>query len=163
MLGQGTNIVRIIFVYDNEGNKYDVKAEISGNQFQEGLMNLQKNKTPIFLVTSTKENWFVEKDSGKWINLSRKIVILFPESMDKWEVKKPKDFAFDVFLLKMDSPKREGYPVYLGSLIKDIKNITSDKDFSQQYGKPNDIAQALGYTIPDNYTPKMGGIKKEEK
>ena len=29
--------------------------------------------------------------------------------------------------------------------------------------KPSKIASYLGYTVPDNYTPKQGGIKKAEK
>jgi hypothetical protein len=30
-------------------------------------------------------------------------------------------------------------------MMKDIENIHSNEDFKQQYGKPNDIAQALVY------------------
>ncbi len=59
----------------------------------------------------------------------------------------------------MDLPKWVGYPVLLVSMIRYIENIHSNEDFKQQYGKPNDIAQALVYTIPYYYSPKMGGIE----
>jgi hypothetical protein len=34
---------------------------------------------------------------------------------------------------------------------------------NKESGTPQNIAKALGYEIPDNYTPKQGGIKKEDK
>ena len=48
--------------------------------------------------------------------------------------------------------------------MKDLAANLGKSDFiNDKSVKPQDIAQALGYKIPDNYTPKMGGIKKEEK
>ena len=55
-------------------------------------------------------------------------------------------------------------PITLGSIVKDLAaNIGKSNFMNDKSVKPQLIAELLGYKIPDNYTPKMGGIKKEEK
>ena len=58
----GSLVMKSIIVNDSEGNKYNVKVETGGSQLEDDLKALQKNKTPIFLVTSScnfcrRANW----------------------------------------------------------------------------------------------------------
>ena len=94
---QGSTTIASIIVNDSEGKKYYVKVNTGGSQLEDELKALQKNKTPIFLVTSSKnEAWHVDKDGVEIIQPSNEVVILLPENNQKWEIKAAKDFSLNV-------------------------------------------------------------------
>jgi hypothetical protein len=165
LIPPGTERITSIIVNDSEGNKYNVKVETGGSQLEDELKALQKNKTPIFLVTSSKnEAWHVDKDGVEIIQPSNEVVILLPENNQKWEIKAAKDFSLNVEFSILNGKKLSTSLISLGSIVKNIGNIASKAQLvNDKAATPIDVAGILGYEIPKDYTPKMGGVKKLEK
>lgn len=165
LIPPGTERITSIIVNDSEGNKYNVKVETGGSQLEDELKALQKNKTPIFLVTSSKnEAWHVDKDGVEIIQPSNEVVILLPENNQKWEIKAAKDFSLNVEFSILNGKKLSTSSISLGSIVKNIGNIASKAQLvNDKAATPIDVAGILGYEIPKDYTPKMGGVKKLEK
>ena len=161
----GSLVMKSIIVNDSEGNKYNVKVETGGSQLEDDLKALKKNKTPIFLVTSSKnEAWHVDKDGVEIIQPSNEVVILLPENNQKWEIKAAKDFSLNVEFSILNGKKLSTSLISLGSIVKNIGNIASKAQLvNDKAATPIDVAGILGYEIPKDYTPKMGGVKKLEK
>ena len=162
LIPPGTEKITSIIVNDSEGNKYNVKVETGGSQLEDELKALQKNKTPIFLVTSSKnEAWHVDKDGVEIIQPSNEVVILLPENNQKWEIKAAKDFSLNVEFSILNGKKLSTSLISLGSIVKNIGNIASKAQLvNDKAATPIDVAGILGYEIPKDYTPKMGGVKK---
>lgn len=165
LIPDGTETIKSIIVNDSEGNKYNVKVETGGSQLEDELKALQKNKTPIFLVTSSKnEAWHVDKDGVEIIQPSNEVVILFPENNQKWEIKSAKDFSLNVEFSILNGKKLSTSLISLGSIVKNIGNIASKAQLvNDKSATPMDVAGILGYEIGKDYTPKRGGVKKLEK
>jgi hypothetical protein len=157
-------VFKSIIVNDGEGKKYNVKVETGGSQLEDDLKSLQKNKTPIFLVTSSKnESWHVDKDGVEIIQPSNEVVILLPGNNQKWEIKDPKDFSLNVEFSILNGKKLSTSLISLGSIVKNIGNIASKAQLvNDKAATPKEIAGILGYKIPDNYAPKQG-VKFEDK
>ena len=160
----GSLVMKSIIVNDGEGKKYNVKVETGGSQLEDDLKSLQKNKTPIFLVTSSKnESWHVDKDGVEIIQPSNEVVILLPGNNQKWEIKDPKDFSLNVEFSILNGKKLSTSLISLGSIVKNIGNIASKAQLvNDKAATPKEIAGILGYKIPDNYAPKQG-VKFEDK
>jgi hypothetical protein len=165
LIPDGTETIKSIIVNDSEGNKYNVKVETGGSQLEDELKALQKNKTPIFLVTSSKnEAWHVDKDGVEIIQPSNEVVILLPENNQKWEIKASKDFSLNVEFSILNGKKLSTSLISLGSIVKNIGNIASKAQLvNDKSATPMDVAGILGYEIGKDYTPKRGGVKKLEK
>ena len=154
----GSLLMKAIIVSDNEGNKYDVRVETGGKQLEDELKSLQKNKTPLFLVTSSKnEAWFSDKDGVKIIQPSNEAIILLPENNQKWEIKNAKDFSLNVEFSILNGKKISNSLISLGSIVKNIANISNKSPLSNdKTATAGEIAKVLGYEIPENYAPKQG-------
>jgi hypothetical protein len=137
-----------------DDGQLDETSDINTISFAE----LQKNKTPLFFVTldgSTPET-LPEKESDIYVFLkaSTKSFILAPTS-DSF--KNGKDFAinseFNIWTDNGDSYST----VTLGNLIMNIQNyLDNGGKLLDIKPKPQEIAKALGYEIPDNYAPGQG-------
>ena len=163
---QGSTTIASIVVNDSEGKKYYVKVETGGTQLEEELVALQKNKTPIFLVTSSKNDaWHFNKDGQvEIIKPSNEVVILLPENNQKWEIKNPKDFSLNVEFSILNSKKISNSTISLGSIVKNIGNIASKSQLSNdKTATPKLLADMFGYQIPEDYAPKQGVTKREER
>ena len=154
----GSLVMKSIIISDMEGKKYYVKVETGGSQLEDELKSLQKNKTPIFLVASAKnELWHTEKDGIEIITPSNEVVILLPENNQKWEIKSPKDFSLNVEFAILNGKKISTSPISLGSIVKNIGNIASKSQLSNdKTATPKLLADMLGYQIPEDYTPGKG-------
>ena len=137
----------------NEG-QLDNNSDTNTIVFEE----FQKNKKPLFFVTldgSTPETLQQkESDINVFLKASTKSFILAPNS-DSF--KNGKDFAINSeFNIWTDNGS--GYStVTLGNLIMNIQNyLDTGTKLLDVKPKPQEIAKALGYEIPDNYAPGQG-------
>ena len=149
--------------------KYDngiVRAFAGYNQSFQGRDKLDKfdGKTCFLLFRADSEPISgVNKDTlsaSTGDSLSMKVLI-FPVGNDD-----PKDFLLNSKWIvhyhdkKAMLDKKSFYETTLGSLAawgtKEFKYASVDTLNDSNAGKPQNIANALGYEIPDNYTPGQG-------
>ena len=169
-----SNTLKEVYVSGVNGEEYVIREHLSGEDATDATKeyeNLMKNKSPIFLLTRNKDNWFEKKGDASWITLKASgegagNVLLSSTSVSgNWNIKKPKDFALDSSVWTKQQSSLQGSEISVGDLIMLMPAFVGG-GLLNKWNEPKEvteIAQALGYTIPDNYTPKMGGIKKEEK
>jgi hypothetical protein len=112
------------------------------------------------LVKETKYGW--AKTNAIILKNPKTFLISFHEPIDKG-TDSVLNIDCTVFDLTLSYPKE--YRTTFGSVCAltsaDFKEFAVLKN--KDAGTPKNIAKALGYEIPDNYTPKQGGIKKEGK
>lgn len=114
----------------------------------------------VFIIT--KENDIQTKESkndNKNIVLNKGDIILALSSMDASE-KRPSVLGQDCAVIQFGK-----VPQTRMSLFTALKYCADDSQKLRSTGieKPSVLASYLGYTVPDNYTPKQGGIKKADK
>jgi hypothetical protein len=124
---------------------------------------------PCFLVT--KIDSFKHNDNG-YLNRSKSesipVILVFPEDGGD-----PKDFVLNSKCLIYNhnlvavNKEKNFFEGTIGSLAAwsadQFKFASIDKLKDTNAGKPQNIAKALGYEIPDNYAPKDGGIEVTTK
>jgi hypothetical protein len=161
---RGKQIISSITLRDNNNKLYFLKTKmLAEQQLQDELIALRQNKTPIFIVKRDDyEEWY-EEDNVKKIDSSNKnIIILFPLNNEKYEIKAAKDFSLNVEFSIFE--KVRFMPISLGSIVQSLAaNLGKSNFINDKEVKPQRIAELLGYKIPDNYTPKMGGIEVKAK
>ncbi len=162
---RGKEIISSIMLYDYNNKLYFLKTNmLSDEQLRDEIISLQKNKTPIFIVMKEDyDDWYEEGDINKIQSSNKNIIILFPSNLQKYEMNDAKDFSLNVEFRIFENV-RFAPPITLGSIVKDIAaNLGKSNFIFDKSVKPQDIAQALGYEIPENYTPKQGVTKREER
>ena len=137
-----------------DDGQLDKDSDSNTIEFEE----FQKNKKPLFFVTldgSTPETLQQkESDINVFLKASTKSFILAPKS-DSF--KNGKDFAINSEFNIWTDNGESYYSVTLGNLIMNIQNyLDTGTKLLDVKPKPQEIAKALGYEIPDNYTPGQG-------
>jgi hypothetical protein len=162
------NMFKGFYVRETNGEEYTVVNKIPIDDYENTMIlleNLLKEKTPIFLVTNANDNWFEKNEDGNLlIKLNNKNMLLLPKDLSgKWLIENPKGFALNSKIQTRDGERRGGfYKQVLSGIVESISGIGTS-GWCNSTGRPTQAAKILGYEIPDNYTPKMGGIEKTKR
>jgi hypothetical protein len=148
----------------------DADPDASGDSGVDGnvkqFKEMKENKAPVFYIT--KSGFIPKVDKDEVFQPSPGAFFLIPaDTKYNWNDTfkgTEKDFALNSQFTIIDGRDLNNQTVTLGDLVLNIQDaLNNNKRIKPSSPKPQDIAQALGYTIPDNYTPKMGGIEVKAK
>ena len=119
-----------------------------------GLSDLTSLKEPVYLVTlEDKQDWVDERLK---IKIDAKTYLLFKDPEDEGQ---KEDFALNsIWQVVGGQTKDEAISCTLGQILAlaSTKLESSAMLKDAKAGTPQNIAKALGYEIPENYTPGKG-------
>ena len=163
----GSTVLGAQLKIENDKETLSVSIKTKDKTFLDKIGNFSEK--PCFLVT--KIDSFNHNDNG-YLNKSKSesipVILVFPEDGGD-----PKDFVLNSKCLiynhnlVAENKEKNFFEGTIGSLAAwsadQFKFASIDKLKDTNAGKPQNIAKALGYEIPDNYAPKDGGIEVTTK
>ena len=135
----------------NATMKINIRTESVSTAFNE--YNSLKGEPILYFSTEKFSSDSINKEG--FIKRSSNGFFIFPTTLD---VGDPKDFGLNAncSILPWNPKLSVPFQSTLGKLCKYILGGFQDPNELKKDAKPQEIAKALGYEIPDNYTPGQG-------